>query len=127
ATLPLPAMAGIGLTVGMAVDSHVISFERAREEVARGCSIVQAFDQGFQRALSTVVDANLTSMIVAAILFYVGTGPVRGFAVTLGLGLLTTVFTAYTLTRWMVAVWWLRRFKPTNLPKGLVHYLPLEP
>lgn len=127
ATLTLPGIAGIVLTVGMAVDSNVIIFERVREEVARGRSIVQAFDQGFQRALSTVVDANLTSMIVAAILFYVGTGPVRGFAVTLGLGLLTTVFTAYTLTRWMVAVWWLRRFKPTNLPKGLVHYLPLEP
>ena len=127
ATLTLPGIAGIVLTIGMAVDSNVIIFERVREEVARGRSIVQAFDQGFQRALSTVVDANLTSMIVAGILFYVGTGPVRGFAVTLGIGLLTTVFTAYTLTRWMVAVWWLRRFKPKNLPKGLVHYLPLEP
>ena len=127
ATLTLPGIAGIVLTVGMAVDSNVIIFERVREEVSRGRSLVQAFDQGFQRALSTVVDANLTSMIVAGILFYVGTGPVRGFAVTLGIGLLTTVFTAYTLTRWMVAVWWLRRFKPTNLPKGLVHYLPLQP
>ncbi len=127
ATLTLPGIAGIVLTIGMAVDSNVIIFERVREEVARGRSIVQAFDQGFQRALSTVVDANLTSMIVAGILFYVGTGPVRGFAVTLGIGLLTTVFTAYTLTRWMVAAWWLRRFKPTAFPKGLVHYLPLQP
>ncbi len=127
ATLTLPGIAGIVLTIGMAVDSNVIIFERVREEVAKGRSIVQSFDQGFQRALSTVVDANLTSMIVAGILFYVGTGPVRGFAVTLGIGLVTTVFTAYTLTRWMVAVWWLRRFKPKNLPRGLVHYLPLEP
>lgn len=127
ATLTLPGIAGIVLTVGMAVDSNVIIFERVREEVARGRSLVQSFDQGFQRALSTVVDANLTSMIVAGILFYVGTGPVRGFAVTLGIGLITTVFTAYTLTRWMVAVWWLKRSRPTNLPAGLVHYLPLQP
>lgn len=127
ATLTLPGIAGIVLTIGMAVDSNVIIFERVREEVARGRSLVQSLDQGFQRALSTVIDANLTSMIVAGILFYVGTGPVRGFAVTLGVGLLTTVFTAYTLTRWMIAMWWLRRSKPTALPAGLVHYLPLEP
>ena len=127
ATLTLPGIAGMVLTIGMAIDSNVIIFERVREEVARGRSIVQSFDQGFQRALSTVVDANLTSMIVAAILFYVGTGPVRGFAVTLGIGLLTTVFTAYTLTRWLVGAWWLRRAKPTKFPAGLVHYLPLEP
>ena len=127
ATLTLPGIAGIVLTIGMAVDSNVIIFERVREEVARGRSLVQSLDQGFQRALSTVLDANLTSMIVAGILFYVGTGPVRGFAVTLGIGLLTTVFTAYTLTRWLIAAWWLRRSKPTGLPAGLVHYLPLEP
>lgn len=127
ATLTLPGIAGVVLTIGMAVDSNVIIFERVREEVARGRSLVQSLDQGFQRALSTVIDANVTSMIVAGILFYVGTGPVRGFAVTLGIGLLTTVFTAYTLTRWLIAVWWLRRFKPTVLPAGLVHYMPLEP
>lgn len=127
ATLTLPGIAGIVLTIGMAVDSNVIIFERVREEVARGRSLVQSLDQGFQRALSTVVDANLTSMIVAGILFYVGTGPVRGFAVTLGIGLLTTVFTAYTLTRWLIAAWWLRKSKPTALPAGLVHYMPLQP
>ena len=127
ATLTLPGIAGIVLTIGMAVDSNVIIFERVREEVARGRSLVQSLDQGFQRALATVLDANLTSMIVAGILFYVGTGPVRGFAVTLGIGLITTVFTAYTLTRWMIAAWWLRRWKPKGLPAGLVHYLPLEP
>ncbi|WP_173931521.1 protein translocase subunit SecDF [Chelativorans sp. Marseille-P2723] len=127
ATLTLPGIAGIVLTIGMAVDSNVIIFERVREEVARGRSLVQSFDQGFQKALATIVDANLTSMIVAAILFYVGTGPVRGFAVTLAIGLLTTVFTAYTLSRWMIAVWWLRRFKPKQLPAGLVHKMPLEP
>ena len=127
ATLTLPGIAGIVLTIGMAVDSNVIIFERVREEVARGRSLVQSLDQGFQRALSTVIDANLTSVIVAVILFYVGTGPVRGFAVTFSIGLLTTVFTAYTLTRWMIAVWWLKRWKPKGLPAGLVHYMPLEP
>ncbi|TYR31014.1 protein translocase subunit SecDF [Mesorhizobium microcysteis] len=127
ATLTLPGIAGIVLTIGMAVDSNVIIFERVREEVSKGRSLVQSLDAGFQRALSTVLDANVTSFIVAAILFYVGTGPVRGFAVTLGIGLITTVFTAYTLTRWLIAAWWLRRSKPTNLPAGLVHYMPLEP
>ncbi|MBX3580991.1 MAG: protein translocase subunit SecDF [Rhizobiaceae bacterium] len=126
ATLTLPGIAGIVLTMGMAVDSNVIIFERVREERAQGRSIVQSFDQGFQRALATVVDANLTTFIVAVILFYMGTGPVRGFAVTLGIGIITTVFTAFTLTRWLVAVW-VRRDKPTEFPKGLVHYLPLQP
>lgn len=126
ATLTLPGIAGIVLTMGMAVDSNVIIFERVREERAQGRSLVQSFDSGFQRALATVVDANLTTFMVAVILFYMGTGPVRGFAVTLGIGIITTVFTAYTLTRWMVAVW-LRRSKPTEFPNGLVHYLPLNP
>jgi SecD/SecF fusion protein len=126
ATLTLPGIAGIVLTMGMAVDSNVIIFERVREERAAGRSLVQSFDSGFQRALATVVDANLTTLIVAVILFYMGTGPVRGFAVTLAIGIITTVFTAYTLTRWMVAVW-IRRNRPTEFPKGLVHYLPLNP
>src|SRR5690606_32082601 len=112
ATLTLPGIAGIVLTMGMAVDSNVIIFERVREERSRGRSIVQSFDSGFQRALATVVDANLTTLIVAVILFYMGTGPVRGFAVTLGIGIITTVFTAFTLTRWMVALW-VRRERPT--------------
>ncbi|MEQ1942674.1 protein translocase subunit SecDF [Mesorhizobium sp. VNQ89] len=126
ATLTLPGIAGIVLTMGMAVDSNVIIFERVREERAQGRSIVQSFDQGFQRALATVVDANLTTFIVAVILFYMGTGPIRGFAVTLGIGIITTVFTAFTLTRWLVAAW-VRREKPTEFPKGLVNYLPLQP
>jgi SecD/SecF fusion protein len=126
ATLTLPGIAGIVLTMGMAVDSNVIIFERVREERKSGRSMVQSFDSGFQRALATVVDANLTTLIVAVILFYMGTGPVRGFAVTLGIGIVTTVFTAFTLTRWMVA-FWIRRSKPVEFPAGLVHYLPLEP
>lgn len=126
ATLTLPGIAGIVLTMGMAVDSNVIIFERVREERAAGRSLVQSFDSGFQRALATVVDANLTTFIVAVILFYMGTGPVRGFAVTLGIGIITTVFTAFTLTRWLIA-WWVRRERPVEFPAGLVHYLPLEP
>jgi SecD/SecF fusion protein len=126
ATLTLPGIAGIVLTMGMAVDSNVIIFERVREERSQGRSLVQSFDQGFQRALATVVDANLTTLIVAVILFYMGTGPVRGFAVTLGIGIITTVFTAYTLTRWMVAVW-IKRTRPKEYPAGLVNYLPLNP
>ncbi|HEV7414736.1 MAG TPA: protein translocase subunit SecDF, partial [Tianweitania sediminis] len=126
ATLTLPGIAGIVLTMGMAVDSNVIIFERVREERRAGRSLVQSFDSGFQRALATVVDANMTTFMVAAILFYMGTGPVRGFAVTLGIGILTTVFTAFTLTRWLVA-FWVRRQRPKEFPKGLVHYLPLDP
>jgi SecD/SecF fusion protein len=126
ATLTLPGIAGIVLTMGMAVDSNVIIFERVREERNAGRSMVQSFDSGFARALATVVDANLTTFIVAVILFYIGTGPVKGFAVTLGIGIITTVFTAFTLTRWMVA-FWVRRWRPVEFPAGLVHYLPLEP
>jgi len=126
ATLTLPGIAGIVLTMGMAVDSNVIIFERVREERRQGRSIVQSLDSGFQRALATVVDANLTTLIAAIILFYLGSGPVRGFAVTLAIGIITTVFTAYTLTRWMISLW-LRRARPTELPAGLVIYLPAKP
>jgi len=126
ATLTLPGIAGIVLTMGMAVDSNVIIFERVREERAQGRSLVQSLDSGFQRALATVVDANLTTLIAAVILFYMGTGPIRGFAVTLAIGIVTTVFTAFTLTRWLIAIW-LKRSRPTDLPAGLVHYLPLNP
>jgi len=126
ATLTLPGIAGIALTLGMAVDSNVIIFERVREERAQGRSLVQSLDSGFQRALAAVVDANVTTLIAAIILFYMGTGPIRGFAVTLAIGIVTTVFTAFTLTRWLIAVW-LRHSRPTDFPAGLVHYLPLNP
>jgi SecD/SecF fusion protein len=122
ATLTLPGIAGIILTMGMAVDSNVIIFERVREERRQGRSLVQALDSGFQRALATVVDANVTTFIAAAILFWLGSGPVKGFAVTLGIGIVTTVFTAYTLTRWMIAMW-LRRTRPTELPRA-VKFVP---
>jgi preprotein translocase subunit SecD len=105
ATLTLPGIAGILLTIGMAVDSNVLIYERVREEQRLGRSAASSLDAGFARALTTIVDANLTTFIAAAVLFFLGTGPVRGFAVTLTLGILTTVFTAFTLTRLMVATW----------------------
>jgi preprotein translocase subunit SecD len=115
ATLTLPGIAGIVLTVGMAVDSNVLIYERVREEVRAGRSAINALDAGFSRALATVIDSNTTTFIAAAVLFYVGSGPVRGFALTLGIGILTTVFTAFTLTRLIIAswVWWLR---PRTVP-----------
>ena len=123
ATLTLPGIAGIVLTIGMAVDSNVIIFERVREERRNGRSIVQSLDAGFRNATSTIVDANVTTLIAAVILFYMGSGPVRGFAVTLAIGIVTTVFTAFTLTRWLIA-FWLRRTRPTDLPRGLVTFIP---
>ncbi|MEM8539887.1 MAG: protein translocase subunit SecDF [Pseudomonadota bacterium] len=123
ATLTLPGIAGIVLTVGMAVDSNVLIFERIREERVGGRSLVQAIDAGFQKALTTIIDANVTTLIAACILFYLGSGPIRGFAVTLAIGIVTTVFTAFVLTRWMVA-WWLRTQKPKELPKAIITLVP---
>src|SRR5438132_4453981 len=103
ATLTLPGIAGIVLTVGIAVDSNVLIYERIREELRGGRSAISAIDAGFTRALATILDSNITTFIAAAVLFYIGTGPVRGFAVTLGIGIITTVFTAFTLTSLIVA------------------------
>jgi SecD/SecF fusion protein len=118
ATLTLPGIAGIVLTIGQAVDSNVLFYERFREEVKAGRPIVQAMETGFNKAFSTIIDANLTTFIAAIILFYMGSGPVRGFAITLSIGIVTTVFTAYTVSRLMVAIW-LRRTRPKTLPKGI--------
>ena len=123
ATLTMPGIAGIILTVGMAVDSNVIIYERVREERRLGRSLVQSLDGGFARALATIVDANFTTFIAAVILFYLGSGPVRGFAVTLAIGIITTVFTAFTLTRWLISIW-LRRMKPKELPNGMIRFIP---
>ncbi|TIP88222.1 MAG: protein translocase subunit SecF, partial [Mesorhizobium sp.] len=123
ATLTLPGIAGIVLTMGMAVDSNVIIFERVREENRQGRSIVQSMDSGFRQALATVVDANVTTLIAAVILFFLGSGPIKGFAVTLAIGIVTTVFTAFTLTRWLVA-FWLRRQRPKTMPAGVMRLVP---
>src|SRR5471032_1358749 len=115
ATLTLPGIAGIVLTVGIAVDSNVLIYERIREELRGGRNAISAVDAGFKRALSTILDSNITTFIAAAVLFYIGTGPVRGFAVTLGIGIITTVFTAFTLTRLIVATW-VRWKRPQSVP-----------
>ena len=115
ATLTLPGIAGIVLTVGIAVDSNVLIYERIREEVRGGRSAINAIDAGFSRALATILDSNITTFIAAAVLFYIGTGPVRGFAVTLGIGIITTLFTAFTLTRLIVA-YWVRLWRPRTVP-----------
>ncbi len=102
ATLTLPGIAGIVLTVGMAVDANVLIYERIREEIRNGLSPQAAIHAGYERAFSTILDANVTTLIVAIILFAIGTGPVRGFAVTLSLGLLTSMLTGITFTRAIV-------------------------
>ncbi|MCA4924067.1 MAG: protein translocase subunit SecD [Methylobacterium sp.] len=114
-TLTLPGIAGIVLTVAMAVDSNVLIYERIREEQAAGRGAALALDAGFTRALATILDANITTFLAGAILYLVGTGSIKGFAVTLCLGILTTIFTAFTLTRIMVAAWY-RWFKPKVVP-----------
>jgi preprotein translocase subunit SecD len=106
ATLTLPGIAGIVLTIGTAVDSNVLIYERIREEAKAGRSVVSAIQAGFERAFATIVDSNSTMAIAALILFFLGSGPVRGFAVVFILGILTTVITAVTLTRMMIALWY---------------------
>ncbi len=98
-TLTLPGIAGIVLTVGMAVDANVLIFERIREELLGGKSPINAAEVGFQKARSAIVDANVTTFLAALIMFQLGAGPVRGFAITLAVGVVTSVFTAYVLTR----------------------------
>ena len=115
ATLTLPGIAGIVLTIGMAVDSNVLIYERIREEFKAGRSVVSALDAGFTRAFATIVDSNATMMVAAVILYFLGSGPVRGFAVSLGLGIVTTIVTAVTMTRMMIALWY-RWAKPKTLP-----------
>jgi len=99
ATLTLPGVAGIVLTVGMAVDANVLIFERIREELHNGNSPQASIHVGYERALSTIIDANITTLIAAIVLFNFGTGPIKGFAVTLSIGILTSMFTAILLTR----------------------------
>ena len=115
-TLTLPGIAGILLTLGMAVDSNVLIYERIREEWRSGRTALSSIEVGFKSALGTVLDANITTLIAAVVLFGVGSGPVRGFAVTLAIGIFTTMFTAFTVTRMLVALWVKsRRPKEINL------------
>ena len=115
ATLTLPGIAGIVLTVGMAVDANVLIFERIREEIANKRSPISAIDAGYSRAMTTIIDSNLTTGIAALLLFALGSGPIKGFAITLGFGILASMFTAIMVTRLMV-VTWLRRTRPKSIP-----------
>lgn len=108
-TLTLPGIAGIVLTIGMAVDANVLIFERIREELKAGKGPARAIELGYEKALSAIADANITTLITAIILFAAGSGPVRGFAITLGLGIITSVFTAIYVTRLLVVIWFERR------------------
>ncbi len=114
ATLTLPGIAGIVLTVGMAVDANVLIFERIREELRTARGPARAIELGYEKAQSAIVDANLTTIITAIILFAMGSGPVRGFAITLGLGIVTSVFTAIFVTRLLIAMWF-HRARPKTI------------
>ena len=115
ATLTLPGIAGIILTVGMAVDANVLIFERIKEELKTEKSIIHAFDTGYSKAKITVLDANITTLIAAIILFAFGSGPVKGFAITLGIGIITTLFTAYFLARHLTSLIVLRKNNEVNI------------
>ena len=115
APLPLPGIAGIVLTIGMAVDANVLIYERIREELKSGRSPFSAMEAGYKRAFTTILDSNLTTLIAAVILYIFGSGPVQGFAVTLGIGIVTSMFTAMLVSRFIL-VWWLKRYRPKTLP-----------
>ncbi len=115
ATLTLPGMAGIVLTIGMAVDANVLIFERIREELHLGKTPLAAIDGGYDKAFTTIVDANITTLIAAIVLFQFGSGPVKGFAVTLSVGILASMFTAITVTRAIISLWLERRGRVASL------------
>jgi preprotein translocase subunit SecD len=114
ATLTLPGIAGIVLTMGMAVDANVLIYERIREEQRNGRSMLGSIDTGFRLARATITDANATHLIASLILFELGSGPVRGFAVTLGVGIITSFFTAVMVTR-LIVILWLQTVRPKRL------------
>jgi len=115
ATLTLPGIAGIALTLGMAVDANVLIYERIREEVRGGRSLISSLQAGFERAFGTILDSHVTTLVAGALMFWLGSGPVKGFAVTLSLGVLTSLFSAILVTRLQI-VTWLRRTKPKVIP-----------
>ncbi len=115
ATLTLPGIAGIVLTMGMAVDANVLIFERIREEIRNGKSVMASIEHGFRTAFGTIIDSNLTTLIAALVLFAFGSGTIKGFAVTLSIGIASSMFSAILLTRMMVAVWF-HRTRPKAVP-----------
>ena len=114
ATLTLPGIAGIVLTIGMAVDANVIIFERIRDEINNEKKPISAVESGYSKSFGTILDANITTLIASLVLFFLGTGPVKGFAVTLSIGIITSVFTAFVITRLLIAMWILKK-RPEEL------------
>ncbi len=114
ATLTLPGIAGIVLTMGMAVDANVLIYERIREEQRNGRTMLAAIDTGFRRAMATIIDANMTHLIASLILFQLGTGPIKGFAVALGVGIITSFYTSVMVTR-LIVIAWLNIRRPRKL------------
>ena len=105
AALTLPGIAGIVLTIGMAVDANVLIYERIREEVRAGKTPIAAIDEGFKRAFITIADSQLTILACAAVMFWLGSGPIRGFAITLTFGILTSIFASVTVVRLLISIW----------------------
>jgi preprotein translocase subunit SecD len=114
ATLTLPGIAGFVLTIGAAVDANVLINERIREEIKRGRKVLDALDAGYREASTAIFDANITNVIAAALMYFFGSGPIRGFAVVLGIGIVTSVFTAVNVTRMLVSLW-ARKARPREL------------
>jgi SecD/SecF fusion protein len=123
ASLSLPGIAGIVLTIGMAVDANVLIYERMREEQRSGKSPLQSINAGFDRAWSTIIDSHLTQLVAAVVLYFMGSGPVQGFAVTLGLGILTSLFTSYTVTSYQVHLWY-KAVRPKVLKIQHFRFIP---
>jgi len=115
ATLTLPGIAGVALTLGMAVDANVLIYERIREELRAGRTMVSSLDAGFRRAFGTILDSHVTTLVAGGLLFWFGSGPVKGFAVTLTVGVITSLFTALLVTRLQI-VDWFRRTRPRAFP-----------
>jgi preprotein translocase subunit SecD len=114
ATMTLPGIAGIVLTMGMAVDANVLIYERIREELRDGKSPARAIELGFDRAFSAIMDSNVTALITSIIMFWIGSGPVRGFAISLGIGIFTSMFTAVYVTR-LIIILWLNARRPATI------------
>lgn len=115
ATLTLPGIAGIAMTIGMAVDANVLIYERIKEELRLGTSALQAIEAGFERAMTTIIDSNLTTLIAAAALYEFGSGPIRGFAVTTAIGIAVSMFTALSVTK-LITSWWFKNKQINSLP-----------
>tara|TARA_Y200000002_G_scaffold343370_1_gene315815 strand:- start:286 stop:729 length:444 start_codon:yes stop_codon:yes gene_type:complete len=113
-TLTMPGIAGIVLTVGMAVDANVLVFERIKEELKSGRSPINSIDLGYKQAFKTILDANITTLIAALLLFNFGSGPIKGFAVTLSIGILSSMFTALMLTKILITLW-VKNTKPEKI------------